>query len=680
MKAVWTLWLCMLSVHNGFTQVLPDIAEQQLENQTAGDEAAAEDDSYLQELEKFKKHPVNLNSAETDDLESLHLLTQVQIGNLLTYRQLLGHLVSIYELQAVPYWDISTIKKILPFCTVAIPGSVRDETALRFRQGEHMLLLRTSQLLERAEGFKKSAAGTTSYAGSQQRILFRYRYNYKNLLQFGITGDKDAGENFLRGAQKAGFDFYSIHFFMRKLGRVQALAIGDFTVNMGQGLIQWQGMAFKKSAAVISISRQSPVLKPYNAAGEFYFHRGAGITWQQGKMEFSTFISYRRLNANRDPDSTSSTEYISSLLTSGNNRTISELEDRSILGQLAAGGSLLYRNKGLQCGLNGIHYTYSLPMRKREEPYNLYAISGRNWFNGSVSYSYIHKNIYFFGEAAADKTGATAVINGMQLSLDPRADLSVLYRSVSQRYQALNANAFTENSKPGNEQGWYMGLSIRPAPGWKLDVYADIYKFPWLRYQADAPAGGKDFLVQVSYIPGKQAEMYTRYRYGLLPVNYTGNTTPVNYLVNIPVRSWRTQLNFKISPSFSIRTRAEMLWYNYKAATREAGYLAFIDFLYKPMLSPVSAVARVQYFETSGYNSRVYAYENDVLYSYSVPGNAGRGYRYYFLLNGDVGRRASVWLRLAQTVFPGIHSIGTGADEIKGNHKTELKLQIRYLF
>jgi hypothetical protein len=105
------------------------------------------------------------------------------------------------------------------------------------------------------------------------------------------VADKDAGEQFFKGAQKYGFDFYSFHLFARKLGSIQALALGDFTVNMGQGLIQWQSLAFRKSVDILGIKRQSPVLRPYNSAGEFSFHRGAGITWQKGKIEATGFIS-----------------------------------------------------------------------------------------------------------------------------------------------------------------------------------------------------------------------------------------------------------------------------------------------------------------------------------------------------------------------------------------------------
>ncbi len=73
------------------------------------------------------------------------------------------------------------------------------------------------------------------------------------------------------------------------MGNIKALALGDFTVNMGQGLIQWQSLAFKKSVDVMGVKRQSTVLRPYNSAGEYNFNRGAGITFRKGKIETTCF-------------------------------------------------------------------------------------------------------------------------------------------------------------------------------------------------------------------------------------------------------------------------------------------------------------------------------------------------------------------------------------------------------
>lgn len=660
-------------------QEIPISAEQQLENLTDATEEETEDDTYLQDLEQFRKNPINLNTADADELKQLRVLTDLQIVNLVLYRNLLGRFIHIYELQAVPAWDVFTIRKIIPFVVVATPVSLSTDMKKRFSEGDHSLLLRLTQVLEKARGFDKSTSGT-KYLGSPQRLFMRYRYNYKNLLQFGVVGDKDAGEQFFKGKQNKGFDFYSFHLFARKIGAIQALAIGDFTVNMGQGLIQWQGLAFKKSVDVMGVKRQSAILRPYNSAGEFYFHRGAGITIQKNKIQATLFGSIRKLSANFVADTVNNEDFVSSFLTSGYNRTASEVADKNNITQTAAGGNITYKGNRWHIGVNGIYYNFSLPVQKRDEPYNLYAISGSNWFNVSIDYSYTYKNLHFFGEAAADKNLNKAFINGALISVDPRVDISLVQRTINKAYQAVNGNAFTENTFPTNETGFYAGITIRPAAAWRFDAYADLFQFPWLKFLVDAPSSGKDFLAQLTYTPYRGVEIYTRFRAETKQTNQPDNTTTTNFLVKIPRQSWRTQVSYKLNPSITLRNRTELLWYDNRGVNKETGFLSYVDFLYKPMLAPYSGVLRLQYFETEGYNSRIYAYENDVLYGYSIPAFFDKGFRYYLTLNYDLTKKLSFWLRLAQTIYQNRASVGSGLDEINGNRRTEIKLQSRLIF
>jgi len=671
--------LCIVfNAQLSISQEIPITTEQQLENLTDANEGETEDDSYLQELENFRRHPLNINTADADEFKQLRILTDLQIVNFVTYRNLFGKLISLYELQAVPSWDIGTIKKLLPFITTSTPISLKDEAGIRFRDGEHSLLLRGIQVLEKAKGFDKSTSGT-KYLGSPQRVFFRYRYTYKNLLQFGIVGDKDAGEQFLKGAQNKGFDFYSFHLFARKIGIIQALALGDFSVNLGQGLTQWQSLAFKKSVDVMGVKRQAATLRPYSSAGEFYFNRGAGITIKKGKIESTVFASIRKLSANFVADTVNNEDFISSFLTSGYNRTPSEQLDRNNLKQTSYGGNILLRNNRWHVGANAIFYDFSLPVVKRDEPYNRYAISGNSWYNMSIDYSYTYKNMHLFGEAAMDKRSNKAFINGILLSVDPRVDISIVQRTISKGYQSINGNAFTENTYPTNETGIYAGVSIRPAIGWKIDAYADFYKFPWLKYLVDAPSHGKDFLAQVTYTPNRQVEMYTRFKTETKQANQSDNTTVTNFLVNLPKQNWRTQISYKLNTSFTLRNRIELLWYDNNGVNKANGFLTFFDFMYKPMLKPLSAVLRLQYFETDDYNSRIYAYENDILYGYSIPAFYDKGFRYYLNLNYDLAKNVSVWLRLAQTIYRERLTVGSGLDEIQGNKRTEVKCQIRWI-
>jgi hypothetical protein len=657
--------------------------EQQLENITENNEdIETEDDSYLQEIQHFLQHPVNLNSASASDLKELRILTPVQIQNFILYRTLMDKLIDVYELQAVPGWDLQTIQKIKPYISISLQVEVFGTLNSRLKKGEHSILIRASQVLEKAKGYLlDSSTATNFYPGSPQKILLRYKYSYKNLLQYGIVAEKDAGEQFFKGKQSSGFDFYSVHLFVGKIGIIQSLAVGDFALNFGQGLTQWQSLAFKKSPDVINIKREAEVLRPYNSAGEINFHRGIGITLAKNKWQVSTFISYRKIDANFVADTSQSGEdFVSSLQTSGYHRTKSETDDKGIQRQLAFGGNLSYNHKKLHLGINGIQYKFRLPLIKSADPYNKYALTGSSFGNYSLDYSYTFKNIHFFGEAAFTSKFDKAFVQGVIFSASSRADISLLYRNISRSYQSLYSYAFTEGTYPTNEKGLYAGITIRPGVSWCVDAYADFYKFPWLRYRVDAPSSGYDYLVQIIFKPNKQLEIYTRYHSESKSINQNPDLLTLSPVIQQPRKNWRTQVSYRINSFLTLRNRTEIVWFDKKGAFPEQGFLTYFDLLFKPPLKPYAGSLRLQYFETGGYNSRIYAYENDVLYSFSIPVFYDKGYRYYLNINYDINRKFSLWARVGQTIYRDKTIIGSGLDEIKGRVKTEVKLQAMYKF
>ncbi len=658
--------------------------EQQLENITENSEdMETEDDSYLQQLNQLQKNPVNINTADENFFRDMRVLTPMQIQNFFAYRSLMGNLVSIYELQAIPGWDISTIQKIRSFITVSGSQRLMDDMSTRLKNGERTLLARVTQTLERSKGYLLDSSNAKNfYPGSPQRLFLRYKYTYKNLLQYGVVGEKDAGEEFFKGSQKQGFDFYSAHLFVRNAGIIKSLALGDFTVNMGQGLTQWMSLAFKKGPDIMAVKRQSAVLRPYNSAGEIFFHRGAGITIGKDKWQATVFGSLRKVDANFNADtSNSQDDFISSFQTSGLHRTKSEVEDKGIQRQLAFGGNFSYRPGRLHLGVNVIRFRFKYPLVKAADPYNFYALSGKTFGNYSTDYSYTYKNMHFFGEAAITDRKYPAFVNGLLLSVAGNVDMSFLYRNISSGYQSLYTNAFTESTFPTNEKGFFAGITVRPHSAWRIDAYADMYKFPWLRFRVNAPSEGKDHMIQVNCRPGRHFEIYTRLKAESKFINYNPTQQPLSPVVAQPRKNWRTHLSYKLNPVFTFRTRAEMLWFDKKgSAAEEQGFLIYTDLLYKPMMKPLSGNIRVQYFETDGYNSRLYAYENDVLYSFSIPVFYDKGYRYYLNVNYDLNRKLTIWARWSQFLYAHRAVIGSGLDEIEGSHKTEIKLQVMYKF
>ncbi|HTE24919.1 hypothetical protein [Flavitalea sp.] len=666
-------------------RVLTMQEEMLLETQASETEGEVDDDSYLVTLNEFRKHPLPINTADENIFRELRILTDLQIHQLISYRMLLGKLISIYELQAVPGWDLETIRKVLPYVVLNESEPVFKGIFSRLRSGNSNIIFRTSFVPQLSAGYLKADTGASGYTGSPLRLFARYQYNYKNLLQYGLLGDKDAGEQFFQGRQKMGFDFYSYHIFLRKMGMIQALALGDYTVSMGQGLIHWQSSGLRKNADAMMIKRQGPTLKPYRSAGEYNFNRGAGITLQRKRFSVTAFASYRQLSASMDRDENG--EYVSSFVTSGYHRTELELQKRKNLVALAAGGVLKYNFRQGSFSLNTVHYKFQFPLRPQDKPYDLYGINADRWSNYSVDYSYTFRNIHSYGEVAIDAKRKLALLQGFLIALDRKLDFSIVYRNLNNAYQSMAGSSFTENSAPSNEKGLYAGFSLRPASGWVINIYSDVCDSPWLRFKTDAPARGRGYLLQVINTPNKRVEIYTRFSNEQKWLNVSGSLLAEPEIQFVTRKEWRLQFSTQFTRSVLFRSRAALSWYGEVGNQMpKKGFLGFSDLVWKPMTGIVSGSARLQYFDMDDYNTRIYAYENGPLYDTSIPAFFETGWRYYLNIHLEPVIHKwkfdglDIWLKYGEIINQSVNSFGSGLDKINRSSRSEIKVQIMYAF
>jgi hypothetical protein len=186
--------------------------------------------------------------------------------------------------------------------------------------------------------------------------------------------------------------------------------------------------------------------------------------------------------------------------------------------------------------------------------------------------------------------------------------------------------------------------------------------------------------MQLSYTPSKTFDASFRVRQRQKQRNVPDVTEGIPGLVNLDQTNFRFNITYRISPSFKFRNRAEYVVLKNTNGTWEKGFMIYQDISYSAVGSPLTLSARYALFDTDSYNSRIYAYENDVLYAFSIPGLYYRGSRYYLTLKYHVWRGIDVWLRFAQTIYSNKTEQGSGISAIQGPTRSEIKAQIRFSF
>lgn len=660
-----------------------DVVEMIIESMT---ETAGEDFDYTELTERlnfYRTNPIDLNNAEREKLQELIFLSPLQIDQILKHRNETGKFLDLLELQSIDALDMQTIRKLLSFVSLPQSNSLEKFT-LRglLREGRNDLFVTVSQVLQKQQGYVIPEDKTKSYyLGSRQRFLTRYRYHYGQNLSAALTMEKDAGERFLSGKKMPGFDFYSGNISYKSGGRIKKIVAGDYSLQFGQGLSLWSGLGFGKGAAVSSVAKNAVGLKPYTSTNESLFLRGMASSIQFGKIELSPFFSSQRvdggLSANENEED--GNEEVTSLVQTGLHRTSNENEKRNNTRHFLYGANLQYSKRSLRIGALAYHNSFSAAFGSPKQPYDLYSFRGRSLSNFSTYYNCSWKNIYSFGELSYSSGGGIAFINGAISSLTPKVAFVLVHRNYSKDYHSFFNQALAEGSNAVNEKGFYSGLVITPGRKYEISIYADLFRFPWLRYRVDSPSWGYEMLSHFVYSPSKKLRLIARYKFESKQEN-DDTSNAINFLEQVSKETFRLELHSKISEQFQLRNRAEVISYQKAEEKRGHGFLLFQDVIYKPLESKFSGSIRFAVFETESYNTRMYANENDILYSFSAPAYYNKGLRYYANLRYRIGRGTDIWFRYAITSYSDLQEIGSGLERIAGNNKSDVKLQLRFQF
>ena len=667
-----------------FSQEKTDIIQQRIE--FIGEQAGQEEidlTTILDQLNYYFEHPLNLNFASYEDLESLGLLNEFQIKNLLLHIQMNGKLIVIYELQSLKFWDLGTIQLLLPFVKVddkLDQVHVGLKEALKY--GDFETFTRFQTTIQNKHGYSAvpdsiKKQNSSYYWGNKDHYYARMRYSYRTNFSIGVTADKDPGELFFKGSESTGFDFYSLHAFYKGGKYLKAIALGDYQIQIGQGLNAWSGYAFGKSSDVTNIKKSANPIRPYTSVDESRFMRGAAIDLGYKRFSLTSFASCKKIDATISSDTLANEiDYISSLQVTGLHRTSSEIARKNGILEKMIGANLRYRTRDFQLGIASIYQGYDRMYTKEFFPYNQFDFRGKDLVSGCADYNWILKNVNFFGEIARS-SNSFSQLHGVLIAVDPRVSVSALYRNYNRAYQTFYNNGFSEGSNTQNENGIYVGWKVRISNSLSFNSYMDFFAFPWLKYLVNQPSKGHEFLSQLTYKPSKTTEIYGRFREQLREKNSRNSDGTIAEIEEVVQRNYRFNLSCAISEAFTIKSRIEYVTIHRKSNLPENGIVILQDIQFRPKSSPFDVSLRYVLFQTDSYDSRIYSFESNALYVYSIPAYYYKGSRAYCMIRYSFLKNFDVWIKYGTNIYNNRKSIGTGLEEIKGNVKSDITIQLR---
>ena len=628
-------------------------------------------ENELEELSNRLQEPVNLNSATREQLEQFPFLSDIQIEHLLAYIYIHGQMETIYELQLVEELDRQTIQYLLPFVCIK---AINNEPAFRWktmlkdagRYGKNEVLTRLDIPFYKRKGYEHTYLGPSVYNS------VKYTFRYRDQLYAGGVAEKDAGEPFAALHNRYGYDYYSFYLLLQNCGRLKLLAVGNYRLSFGQGLVMSTDYLMGKTIYASSFNNRSTGIKKHSSTDEYNYFRGVATTVALTKrLSVSAFYSHRNM------DGVVTDGEITSVYKTGLHRSRKEADKKNLLTSQLTGGNVSYQQNHIRLGITGVYYVFNRPYEPELTGYSKYNIHGNHFYNLGIDYAYRWRRFSFQGETAKGKQG-WASLNRLQYSPVQDIQFMLIHRFYSYDYWAMYAHSFGEGSTVQNEQGYYVGLETTPFSHWRFFVSFDLFSFPWKKYRINKPSRGTDGLIQATFTPRTNLSMYLKYRYKQKERDLTGSkgtlTLPIFH------HQLRYRLNYSLNDVFSSRTTLDYNHFHSQDRAATKGYQ--VTQMISSQLPWTRLFADVQgsYFCTDDYDSRVYVSEKGLLYTFYTPSFQGRGFRCAVRLRYELNKHWLFITKFGETIYLNRNEIGSGNDLIYGNKKADIQMQLRIKF
>lgn len=545
--------------------------------------------------------PINLNNTSDEELSQLYCLSPQQIDDILLYAH--KHpFESLYELRMIPSLEEYEIRDLLPFVRVGASTPEQNLYAREvFSHASHEITARVDA--RNIEGFEGSDPVYTQG---------RYRFDYQRKIIFGAQLRRPVGG-------KAEDLQWGAYLQLRDIApHLHTVVGGNFQASFGQGLVMAPVFHSGKSMYVTSIGQQREALRYYGSVDGAGLH-GAGTTlrWEWGKqtrLDVSALYSFNHYN--------------------------------DTVWRHVVGANLTLRHKRLEVQLSGIETIYSDSVHPyRNAKYNRHYFRGRNQAVLSASFRYNYGWFDVFGEVATSQKSevinskwGVGVIAGSRFYPTSGVSLIALYRYYSPWFDNQLGYSFSETSRINDENGGYLGFEVTRLKSWKFTGYGDAFYFSGYKYGLgnDTSTVGYDAMLEAQYIrPDWRISLRARAR------KKGASTYSVRAIFDWQRDGWslRTTADFNHSP---FTNNQSPLPYGLSLAQ---------DVAYSFASVPLSLRVRAQAFDAREWANRIYLYEHDVLYAYSIPATYGLGGRFYLCLRWQIIPQLVLYFRASETVY-----------------------------
>lgn len=195
-----------------------------------------------------------------------------------------------------------------------------------------------------------------------------------------------------------------------------------------------------------------------------------------------------------------------------------------------------------------------------------------------------------------------------------------------------------------------------------MRMAADYYHFFSARYNAFLPHNGFKILGEILHSsPHWQNQLSVKF--SAKPDQVTPNFKSRRNTLTLKLQS-----GFKINSKWEVRARGQYVYTN-KNQNIDLGYMFSADAIFTAN-SKFKSQFRIAYHNTDSYYSRIYLYENNVLYGYYTPSFQGRGWRCYLNLSYKAFKSFTIYAKGGVTHKPNNNQPTQG----------DIVAQLRYTF